>query len=256
MSSTVKKCAVGIGVAVFWLAAWELLSLAVAAELLLPSPLTVAATWWNLAKTAAFWSAAGGSLLRILVGFAAGALGGTVLAFATVNCAPLRALLSPLLHIIRTAPVASFIILAFVWIQTAWLPSFIAFLMVLPLVWANVEQGLTETDKTLLEMAAVYRLPKRTVRREIRLPSLAPYLLSACKTGIGFAWKSGIAAEVICRPAGSVGNSLYRAKQLLETPEVFAWTGTVVLLSVALEKLLLCAADRAARRHPQKEVAQ
>lgn len=256
MKDFTKKIAVGVGVAAFWLAVWEILSLCVSAELLLPSPFKVAATWWALAKTAAFWAAAGTSLLRVVCGFAAGAAFGTLLAFATHKCAPLRTLVAPLLHIVRAAPVASFIILALVWIKTAWLPPFISFLMVLPLVWANVEQGLAETDPKLLEMAAVYRLPKRVVRRQIRLPSLAPYLLSACKTGLGFAWKSGIAAEVICRPAGSVGNALYRAKLLLETPEVFAWTGTVVVLSVVLEKLLVLAADRLQARHPQKEVAK
>ena len=254
--STLKTLAVGAGVALFWLVVWELAARLVAAELLLPSPLKVATTWWGLAKTAAFWKTAGGSLLRVVCGFAAGTLGGTLLAFATVGCAPLRALVAPLLHIVRAAPVASFIILALVWIKTAWLPPVIACLMVLPLVWANVEQGLAETDKKLLEMAAVYRLPKRAVRRHIRLPSLTPYLVSACKTGLGFAWKSSIAAEVICRPDGSVGDGLYCAKLLLETPEVFAWTGTVVLLSVALEKGLLLVANRLNRRHPQKEVAQ
>ena len=256
MKASTKKIAVGVGVAAFWLVVWELLSLAVSAELLLPSPLKVAVTWWSLAKTGAFWAAAGTSLLRVVCGFAAGALCGTLLAFATSKCALLRALVSPLLHIVRAAPVASFIILALVWIKTAWLPPFISFLMVLPLVWANVEQGLAETDKKLLEMAAVYQLPKRVVRRHIRLPSLAPYLLSACKTGLGFAWKSGIAAEVICRPAGSVGDALYNAKLALETPEVFAWTGTVVVLSVLLEKLLVFAADRIGQRQPQKEVAK
>ena len=252
MKPEFKKIAVGVGVLAFWLAVWEGVSLLVDAELLLPSPVKVATTWWALAKTAAFWKTAGLSLFHVVCGFVAGTVGGILLAFATVKCAPLRTLVAPVLHIVRAAPVASFIILALVWIQTAWLPSCIAGLMVLPLVWANVEQGLLETDKKLLEMAAVYRLPKRTVRRKIRLPSLAPYLLSACKTGLGFAWKSGIAAEVICRPDGSVGNSLYRAKLLLETPEVFAWTGTVVLLSVVLERLLVCAADRL---NPQKEVA-
>ncbi len=251
-----KKLAVGVGVAAFWLCVWELLSLLVHAELLLPSPLRVATVWWSLAKTASFWSTAGMSLLRIVCGFAAGGLCGTLLAFATTTWSPLRTLISPLLHIVRAAPVASFIILALVWIETAWLPSFISFLMVLPLMWANVEQGLLETDKKLLEMAAVYQLPKKTVRNHIRFPSLEPYLLSACKTGLGFAWKSGIAAEVICRPAGSVGNNLYRAKALLETPEVFAWTATVVVLSVILEKLFVLAADRIGQRHPQKEVAK
>lgn len=256
MKASVKKMVIGVGVAAFWLAVWEMLSLYVRAELLLPSPLKVVAVWWSLAKTAAFWSATATSLLRVVCGFSAGVVGGTLLAFATAKLPPLRTLVAPLLHIVRAAPVASFIILALVWIKTAWLPPFIAFLMVLPLVWANVEQGLAETDKKLLEMAKVYHLSPTAVRRHIRLPSLAPYLLSACKTGLGFAWKSGIAAEVICRPAGSVGNALYRAKLLLETPEVFAWTGTVVLLSVGLEALLVLAVKKIQRRHPQKEVAK
>ena len=256
MKLSAKKWGIGLGVAAFWLAVWELLSLAVSAELLLPSPFKVAATWWALAKTAAFWKTAGLSLLHIVCGFAAGALCGTLLAFATAKFSLLRTLVSPLLHIVRAAPVASFILLALVWIKTAWLPTFISFLMVLPLVWANVEQGIGETDKKLLEMAAVYCLPKSAVTRHIRLPSLAPYLLSACKTGLGFAWKSGIAAEVICRPKGSIGDALYRAKTVLETPDVFAWTATVIVLSVVLEKLLIFAADRLQARHPQKEVAK
>ena len=62
---------------------------------------------------------------------------------------------------------------------------------------------------------------------------------TACTTGLGFAWKSGIAAEVICSPDRAIGTELRDAKAYLETPEVFAWTVTVVLLSVLLERLLL-----------------
>lgn len=60
----------------------------------------------------------------------------------------------------RAAPVASFIILALVWIRSSQLPAFIAFLMVVPVVWGNVEKGLREIDGGLLEMAQVYRLSR------------------------------------------------------------------------------------------------
>ena len=63
--------------------------------------------------------------------------------------------------------------------------------------------------------------------------------LTACTTGLGFAWKSGIAAEVICSPDLAIGTELKNAKAYLETPEVFAWTVTVVVLSVLLERVLL-----------------
>ena len=121
--------------------------------------------------------------------------------------------------------------------------------MVLPVVWANVEQGIRETDRSLLEMARVYRLSRWKTFRRIRLPSVMPYALAAMRTGLGFAWKSGVAAEVICHPKPSVGGFLYNAKVYLETPEVFVWTATVVLLSVLLEQGLLWLIRRVGRRY-------
>ena len=63
-------------------------------------------------------------------------------------------------------------------------------------------------------------------------------------TGLGFAWKSGIAAEVIALPALSVGKNLYDAKIYLERADLFAWTLAVILLSLGLEALLKRAIGR------------
>ena len=101
-------------------------------------------------------------------------------------------------------------------------------------VWGNVEKGIRATDPQLLEMARTYRFsPPKTLRR-VWIPSVMPYFMAACTTGLGFAWKSGIAAEVICRPAQSIGKYLQDAKLTLETPDVFAWTLVIVLLSAVL----------------------
>jgi NitT/TauT family transport system permease protein len=134
--------------------------------------------------------------------------------------------------------VASFIILAFFWIQLDLLPGFIAFLMVVPMVWANVSEGIRQTDSGLLEMARVYRLGFWKTLWHIWIPSVRPFFLTACTTGLAFAWKSGIAAEVICNPNLAIGSRLGDAKAYLEMPEVFAWTAMVVVLSVLLERVL------------------
>ena len=236
MNQTGKKILIGLGVAIFWIGAWEILCLAVASELLLPSPLRVVTVWFDLVKTSTFWVATGYSLRRISVGFLLAVLCGCLLAAFTARVKLAKALITPILKVIRAAPVASFIILALVWIKTDSLPLWISFLMVLPIVWSNVEEGIIQVDPKLLELATVYHLPKKTIWKDIRLPSLLPYLMSAMKTGMGFAWKSGIAAEIICRPDYSVGTFLQQAKMNLETPDVFAWTATVILLSVLLAK--------------------
>jgi NitT/TauT family transport system permease protein len=70
----------------------------------------------------------------------------------------------------------------------------------------------------------------------LRLPSLTPYFLSACRSAIALAWKAGIAAEVLCVPARSIGRAIYEGKTYLMTEELFAWTFLVVVISVLIEQ--------------------
>lgn len=230
-----------VGVTVFWLGIWQIISLVVAQELLVPAPSVVAVTLWHLMGTAAFWKTTGLSLLRITAGFLVSVIAGSVIAVLTTRYRLADTLLTPVLRIVRAAPIASFIILALVWVKTESLPSFISFFMVVPVIWANVEKGIRQTDAGLLELAQVYRFNRLKTLMHIRIPSIMPYFLAACTTGIGFAWKSGIAAEVICRPEFSIGRQMQEAKNYLETPEVIAWTITVVVLSMLLENGLVAA---------------
>lgn len=229
----------GVLAAIFWIVVWHIAATAINQELLIPTPWRVLQTLSSLVVTAPFWKAVGISLLRICAGFLAALAVGSLLAVLTARFRLIRVLFSPLLHIVRAAPVASFIILTLVWIATDLVPVFISFLMVLPIVWVNVEQGIRRIDPKLKEVAAVYRLGHWRTFWHISVPSVMPFFLTAGVNGLGFAWKSGIAAEVICRPALSIGRELQGAKLTLETPEVFAWTAVVIALSIVLEQALL-----------------
>lgn len=239
MLGKLKLAARGAAITVFWVGIWWLIAALVHQELLVPTPLAVAKALLSLLPTGLFWKSVAMSLVRIVLGFLAALLCGTILAVLTTRFSLIRAVFSPILHIVRAAPVASFIILTLVWIDYDIIPAFIAFLMVLPIVWANVEEGILRTDKELLEMTAVYAVPPRRVLIRLYLPSVKPFFVTACVNGLGFAWKSGVAAEVICRPDLAIGNRLQLAKITLETPEVFAWTAVVIVLSIILEKVLL-----------------
>ena len=149
-------------------------------------------------------------------------------------------LLRPLMLTIKSIPVASFIILALMWLRSAGnLAVFISFLMVLPVVYTNTLAGIRETDTRLLEMAAVFRVPPAKRVRYLYVPAALPYFRSACTVGLGLCWKSGVAAEVIGITSGSIGEALYNAKILFSTAELLAWTVVIVLLSLAFERLFL-----------------
>ena len=155
-----------------------------------------------------------------------------------------KAVFSPVLHIVRAVPVASFIILALVWIKSAYLAVFISFLTVTPMIWSSTESGIENIDVRYLEAAKIFRLNPFKTLFEVKLPFLLPSFTASAANALGFAWKSGVAAEVICRPAGSIGRLLQDAKLYLETPNVFAVTAVVALLSLAFEIIIKRIAKR------------
>ena len=229
--------ALRLGAVAVWLLLWQLASMAVGLPLLLPSPLAVLLRLRQLCTGADFWLTVASSLLRILLGFLLGVLFGTALAGLCWRFRLIDALARPLLGVLKSTPVASFIILALVWVKTTWLATVISFIMVLPLIYANVREGIDSADRQLLEMAQVFRLSRRKTFRYCYLPAILPFFLSAISSALGFAWKSGIAAEVLGRPARAIGSQIYDSKIYLETPDLFAWTLVVILLSVLLERL-------------------
>ena len=239
MSAALRKTLRTLAVVLFWLLIWQLAAALVGQELLLPSTLRVARELLRLAGGAEFWLTVAQSIRRVLTGIASAVLLGILLALLTHKSALLRALLSPVMTLVKSTPVASFIILALVWLGRDVVPPVIAALMVLPVVWANVSQGLDGIDPQLLELAQVCRLPRGRVFRRITLPSVLPHLRAALCSALGLGWKAGVAAEILTVPARSIGKRIYEAKIYLETTELFAWTAAVVLLSLVIERLLL-----------------
>lgn len=222
----------------FWLGAWQLAALAVGRELLLPGPLAVAERLGQLAGTAAFWGTAAASLGRIFAGFLAGALLGTGLAVCTSALPWADRLFSPAVKVLRATPVASFIVLVLLWAPTGRVPAIISGLMVLPVLWANVCKGISQTDGRLLEAARAYRFGRRKTALLVYVPSVFPYFASGCSTGLGLAWKAGVAAEVLCQPRPAIGTQVYASKLTLDTPALFAWTAVVIVLSFLLDYAL------------------
>lgn len=245
-SPIIKKLTLAASV-LFWFAVWQIAAMALDKEILLVSPISVVQRLSELVVTAPFWQAVATSFVRILTGFGTALVVGILLAAAASAFSPIKALLAPPMAAIRAVPVASFIILVLIWFSSERLSSVISFLMVLPVIYSNTLAGISSIDRELDEMADVFELRGPRRLRCLWLAQIMPSLLTGCEISLGLCWKSGIAAEVIGMPDHTIGEALQQAKVYLDTPDLFAWTVVIVLVSTLFAKLFMITVRAATR---------
>lgn len=240
----------------FWIAVWEALALRINSSLIIAAPSDVVKRLCSMAFESETYKSLGFSLVRIGLGFLSALIFGSVLAVIAAKFAPVRTLLSPITTIIKSTPVASFVILAIIWFGSRNLSVFISFLMVFPVIYLNILKGAQSAGKELSEMADIYSMPVLKRIFYVLLPQIMPFVISACSVGLGLCWKSGVAAEVIGISTGSIGEQLYRAKLYFETEDLLAWTVLIIVISTVLEKTVLFIleklADLPAKRFAKK----
>ena len=238
-----KKIIKILCVATFWILIWEAASRLVAhknddMQTLFPGPLVVIKKWWEIAFETEFLNAELFTLLRIFFGFIISVFLGAILGILTYVSGLVYDFLSPVLKIIRSVPVVAIIILLYIVIATNVMPITIVCLMVIPVIWQTTHDSLNNVEKPLLEMASVYKLSYTKTLLKVKLPRIAPQFISSCVNGLGLAWKSGIAAEVLCDTNDSLGLIISQNKISLEYDVTYAVTLNIILLSVIIEYLL------------------
>lgn len=232
---------------VFWLLVWAACHRIVNQDLLLASPVQVFSRFAFVGE-ASFWRCVGMSVWRTAAAYGLGVIIACLLAAASHASRLLDEVVSPALLVVRATPVASFIILALVWLSASNVPILAGVLMVVPVVFANVREGIASTDKQLLEMAKVFGWSRWKTWRRIVIPSVLPTFVAACEACVGLCFKATIAAEVIGVPRNAIGTQLYNAKIYLETDTLLAWTLVVIILSMVIERLLKAVFERGLRR--------
>ena len=231
-----------------WILIWQSISMYISNEVLLASPFDVLYALLGLMKEKSFYLSIIHSLGKISLGFVLAVFMGVFLAFIASLHSFIKEMVSVLIRLVKSIPVASFVILALLWVRARNLSVLISFFMVLPVIYMNLLKGIEQTDIKLLEMARVFLMSPLKKMRYIYLPSIMPYFTSACSVGLGLCWKAGIAAEVIGLPTNSIGEQLYEAKLYLMTKELFAWTIVIVVISSGFEKVVMLLVNKLGKK--------
>ena len=209
----------------FWLVVWQLVDTLVDNRLILTGPVRTLQALGEQATKAGFWVICGASFGRIALGFLLSFSVGICLALLSYRVRFVRAFVEPIVSLLRTIPVVTFIIMLLIWVGNQALTLSLSFLIV----------------------ARVFRLSRWRTFMYVYRPAFMPFLSSSCKISLGMSWKSGIMAEVLATPKPSIGKEMSQARTYLDTPSLFAWTVVVMVLSWLFEKAFMALLKRVGR---------
>jgi ABC-type nitrate/sulfonate/bicarbonate transport system permease component len=204
----------------------------------LPSPAAVVAGLGTVVQSGELWQHAGASLYRIAIGFG-GALALAVgMGLAAFLWRPARVVVRDAVTVLNSTSVFVWIVVSLIWFGlTDLAPIFTTFMITLPVVAANVVEGVESVDRRLLEMGRVYRLSGWTQFRSIVIPSTVPYLVAGMKVGFGLALKVSVVAEIFGVTSG-IGYAMNYSREILATQMVFAWALVMVAIMLVTDKLV------------------
>ena len=211
---------------------------------LFPEPQAVGLAIIHEARSGALGFNLGVTLARVAVAFAIAMALGTAIGLAMGRVPVFDRLVDPWLVVLLNLPALVIIVLAYVWAGLTETAAIAAVaLNKLPITTVTVREGARALDRTLDEMATVFRMGGWVRLRHVVLPQLAPYLAAAARSGLSLVWKIVLIVELLGRPNG-VGFQIGVAFQLFDVTRILAYALAFVAVMLAIETFLVQPVER------------
>jgi NitT/TauT family transport system permease protein len=233
-----KKQYLSFASVVFMLIVWKILAWHFNSDFVIPHPENTLATTVSLFGQKSFMLVVGATILRGLIGFILSLVLGVGIGILAGISPNFDAFLKPILVTIRSTPVIAIILLALIWLSPNSVPVFIAFLTMFPFICTNVIDGIKSVDHHLIEMAIIYKIPKKRIVKEVHIPAIMPFIISGASSAMGIGWRAIIIGEVLSQPKFGIGTVMQAAQTFLLVDTVIAWTIIAVLTSYIFEKAI------------------
>lgn len=186
----------------------------------IPSPGEV---WDNaayLAQSDKFYNNMYVSLRRILLGFGIATVLGVALGLLIGQYRSARGLLFPLFETLRPVPAIAWVPMAIMlWPTNETSIVFITFLGSFFPILLNTIHGVNSVDPVLLRAARCLGTSEFGLLRQVVLPASLPHIFTGLAIGMGVAWVSLIAAEMISGQFG-IGYFTWEAYSLIEYADI------------------------------------
>jgi NitT/TauT family transport system permease protein len=210
----------------------------------LPTPVLVVESLWIYATQGRLLLDLGITLARVGVSFLIAMALGTALGIVMGRYRRLDAALDGLLILGLNIPALVTIILCYVWFGLTEAAAVTAVaLNKIPTVVVTLREGARAVDRSLLQVAQVYRLPRLRALTRVYLPQLYPYLMAAARSGLALIWKIVLVVELLGRSDG-VGFQLGAFFQFFDITGILAYTLAFAAVVLAIEAAVMRPLER------------
>ena len=244
--SLIKHSLLLLGGVAFLIAVWITAYFCVGNPLLLPSFGETVKQFFLLWIDGAFWGALGVTLLRVVVAFVLSFVLAVITSVLSYLYPSFRAFFAPVLAVLRSMPVLAVLLVILVWTNGGVAPVIVAFLSLYPILYTQTLTAICGVDDKLLQMSKAYRVPRSMQITKLYIPSVAPALIKACGSALGFGVKLIVSAEVLARSKHSLGVLMQDARGV-DLPQLVALVIVACVLGFALECLFTYMATRMQR---------
>lgn len=204
----------------------------------MPSPKMVVLGFGTIISSGALWDHTYATLWRILFGFSGALLIAIIMGMSAYLWRTANTVVNDLVAILNSTSVFVWIVVSLIWFGlTDLAPIFTTLMITLPVLAANVVEGVQNVDKRQMEMAFVYKLSPSDQLRHVVIPSTIPYLVAGMKVGFGLALKVSVVAEIFGVTSG-IGYIMNYSREILATDMVFVWAGVMIMVMIIVDKLV------------------
>ncbi len=213
----------------------------------LPGPVEVVERGGELMANGTLAEDSGASLARVLTGFALGTLLAIPVGFLMGWYTVARGIIEPYVQFFRTIPPLAIIPLAIVTMGIGEVPKvFVIFLAAFLSCVISTFQGVVGVENTLINAARVLGAKSFTVFIRVVVPASSPFILVGMRIGLGAAWATVVAAELIAAPNG-LGFRMQQAQLYYDLPTIFVSLIAIGILGLIMDRLLLMIEARLTR---------
>lgn len=226
-----------LGIIIFILL-WFFISLKINSEIVFPNILTIIKKLIEIILEKSFYKDLFLSLIRVFITFILSFLLAIIFGILSGIFSYIRYMLMPIINFIRTIPTIPLILVAIIWFDNNTVPIFVSMLVIFPIMYDAVVNGIINVDKNLIEMSLSYNVSLKNQIISLYIPSIKPYILTAVSQSMGITWKSILAAEIFALPSLGIGSKLYESHLYLDTVSLFAYCLIAVIFNGIFEIII------------------